>query len=117
MIKATLLALLAAPPMLMLSSAVAHATTYACPETFYNPEYPHSGGVTPVTSCPFAEDVRAHYVSQPTRGVPVDITAYSPVTGESYDMTCEPGIVTRGDGVEVPGVECSGGNAAVVLLW
>lgn len=60
--KAILLVLLATP-LSILSSAVAEATTYACPPTFYSAEFPHSGGVTPVTSCPFAENVRADYTA------------------------------------------------------
>jgi Protein kinase domain len=58
---------------------------------------------TPYTSCPFAREVARAYQ---TRGEGDSITAYSPVTGEAYEMTCE--------GVET--VRCSDGETAIVYL-
>jgi hypothetical protein len=63
------------------------------------------GAATPTTTCPFAEEVRSRYIAQSTRGVVVNITAYSPVNSQGYEMEC---IVTVGDGSQVRGVECSG---------
>jgi hypothetical protein len=48
--------------------------------------------------------VRSRYIAQSTRGVVVNITAYSPVTSQGYEMEC---IVTVGDGSQVRGVECN----------
>lgn len=61
---------------------------------------------TDVTSCPFAEEVRKSYGANPVRNTTVIIPAYSPVTRETYDMTCS------GDRL----VTCTGGNNAVVYL-
>jgi hypothetical protein len=49
----------------------------------------------------------------------VQIYAYSPVTGQSYLMTCVPGAEVRGDGKKVPAARCTGGvgDSAVVDLW
>lgn len=58
------------------------------------------------TSCPFAEEVRLAYGRQPVRDRAVAVDAYSPVTGVTYTMTCQPGRL----------VTCSGGNNAVVYL-
>jgi hypothetical protein len=60
--------------------------------------------VNSVTSCPFAIRVRDAYTSQ---GGP-DIDVYSPVTGQTYTMTC-----TSGPGAQVT---CRGGNNAVVTF-
>jgi len=57
-----------------------------------------------VTSCPFAIRVRDAYTSQ---GGP-DIDVYSPVTGQTYTMTCTPGPGAQ--------VTCRGGNNAVVTF-
>jgi len=59
------------------------------------------------TSCAFAEVVRAAYATQPRRGGTVFVNAYSPITGETYRMTC------TGSGV----VTCKGGDNAVVYLY
>ena len=92
-------------------------TTWACPPVFFNAEYPFSGAVTADTSCPFAEQVRAAYLAQSTRYVPVNIIAYSPVTNQGYVMTCVPGTVVNGNGKIVQAMRCTGGNDAVVDLW
>lgn len=59
-----------------------------------------------VTSCPFAEEVRKSYGHNPVRNMSVTIPAYSPVTGQQYQMTCS------GERL----VTCTGGNDAVVYL-
>jgi hypothetical protein len=57
------------------------------------------GGLTagPNTSCPFAENVRDAYDGAPT------VTAYSPVTRKTYEMSCSGASVS-----------CTGGNDASV---
>jgi hypothetical protein len=59
------------------------------------------------TSCAFAEVVRSAYATQTRRGGTVVVNAYSPVTQETYRMTC------TGIGV----VTCKGGDDAVVYLY
>jgi hypothetical protein len=74
------------------------------------------GGVagTP-TSCPFADNVRRSYFAN---GGPF-IEAYSPVTDESYVMDCTDAhfIAHLSDGETHPGVLCTGGNDAAVVIW
>jgi hypothetical protein len=68
----------------------------------------HCGGglsVGPNTSCPFAQNVRWAYESS---GGHTHISAYSPVTGQTYRMTCGPGA-------DVATV-CTGGNDATVYF-
>jgi hypothetical protein len=64
---------------------------------------PCGGGLYagPNTSCPFAVNVRDAYNSAP--GASATVRVYSPVTGETYTMSCGP----AGDGIT-----CSGGNNA-----
>lgn len=59
-----------------------------------------------VTSCPFAEEVRRAYASQPGRNTTVTVDVLSTVTNQTYAMTC------TGDRL----VTCSGGDNAVVHL-
>ncbi|ORV80197.1 hypothetical protein AWC07_21535 [Mycobacterium gastri] len=61
------------------------------------------------TSCQFAEQVRLAYgASGPAGPSPRQVNAVSPVTGQSYTMTCsaDGGLVV-----------CSGGDNAVVYLY
>jgi hypothetical protein len=66
---------------------------------------PCGGGLYagPNTSCPFAANVRDAYNSAP--GASATVRVYSPVTDETYTMSCTP----AGDGIT-----CSGGNNASV---
>jgi hypothetical protein len=73
--------------------------------------------VTNETTCGFAESVRLSYNVQPSRGVPTNIVAHSPTTGEEYPMYCTPGTVLNGNGTRVNAVRCSGGINAEVDLW
>lgn len=61
-----------------------------------------------VTSCAFAEEVRAAYASQGAPGQPRMISATSPVTGATYPMMCTPAGST---------ITCTGGENAVVHLF
>ncbi|MFF0358162.1 protein kinase [Nocardia sp. NPDC003269] len=63
---------------------------------------------TAVTSCGFAEAVRAAYVSGGTAPGPRPVVAASPVTGRTYTMTCTP---------EGKLVTCTGGENAVVYVY
>lgn len=56
------------------------------------------------TSCPFALNVAAVYLSQ--GGGNISVVVYSPVTGQNYTMSCVAGV---------PSV-CSGANNAVVYI-
>jgi hypothetical protein len=64
---------------------------------------------TPMTSCPFAEQVRMEYArhSSSTSGA-VPLRVVSPTTELPYDVTC----LTTGDYAT-----CSGGAAAVIYLY
>jgi hypothetical protein len=57
----------------------------------------------PHTSCPFAKNVYAKYISVPEESVEIDVE--SPVTGQTYTMAC---VLTGNT------VTCRGGNEAVV---
>ena len=67
----------------------------------------NSAAGTDVTSCQFAEAVRAQYLRQGLRAAPVTLNVMSPITNQSYVMTCI--------GTQV--VTCTGGNNAVVYLY
>jgi hypothetical protein len=74
-----------------------------------------SGVATQVTSCAFADNVRANYFYQGSGSV----LAYSPVTGATYNMWCSPGYVSTLNSWpwQVSSVRCTGGNNAVVVFW
>ncbi|WP_411722560.1 protein kinase domain-containing protein [Nocardia asteroides] len=61
-----------------------------------------------VTSCGFAEAVRAAYASGGTSTAPRPVVATSPVTGRTYTMNCAP---------EGKLVTCTGGENAVVYVY
>ena len=64
---------------------------------------------TSVTSAPFVERVRQAYVAyrNNTGAESGTISAYSPVTGQTYSMWCRPSGAN---------IKCSGGNNAVVII-
>jgi hypothetical protein len=83
-------------------------------ETFLICPDGHTGVATNVTSCEFALNVHESYLSQ---GGPT-VIAYSPVTGETYEMVCHAGFTSHlSNGMTVNSVRCTGGNDAVVILW
>jgi hypothetical protein len=95
----------AAPPPM--AAPPSQGTFIVCPDG-------HSGVATSVTSCEFAMNVRDSYLGQ---GGPT-VIAYSPVTGESYQMECHAGFTSHlTNGLTVNSVRCAGGNDAVVILW
>jgi hypothetical protein len=78
-----------------------------CSSNPVNTPLGNSAAGTEVTSCPFAEAVRAQYLRQGLRGAPLTLNVMSPVTDQVYVMTCI--------GSQV--VTCTGGNGAVVYLF
>jgi len=78
-----------------------------CPTVFSNTEFATSAVGSTMTSCEFAEAVRFQYVSQPRRGTTVTVDANSPVTGQTYRMTCTGNRV----------VTCIGGNNAFIYIY
>ena len=105
---ATALGLFAAAAAAVGMSAPARADVFiACPSG-------RDGVATSVTSCEFADNVRRAWFSQYG---PV-VLAYSPVTGNVYDMQCAGGFTAHmNSGLVVDAVRCVGGNNAVVVVW
>lgn len=76
-----------------------------------------SGIATSMTSCPFAIRVSEAY-GRPLRQEIVTVSAYSPVTQQTYEMHCEPGsFVTISGDEKRAAVICSGGNNAKVVVF
>ncbi|WP_425383347.1 hypothetical protein Rruber_05546 (plasmid) [Rhodococcus ruber] len=78
-----------------------------CPRVYAEAEFPNSAKGNNVTSCEFAENVRAAYLAQGIRNAPVAVRAYSPITYLNYDMFC------RGNNV----ITCTGGKDALVYIY
>jgi hypothetical protein len=96
-----------APPPVTVTAPPANETFIICPDG-------HSGVATGVTSCQFAMNVRQSYLS----GGGPTVIAYSPVTGDTYQMQCLSGYTSHlNNGLTVNSVRCTGGNNAVVILW
>jgi hypothetical protein len=69
------------------------------------------------TSCLFAENVRRAFFAADNGS---DIVAYSPVTGELYELTCTAGYRARfNDGSQRVATRCLGGDSgsAEVVIW
>lgn len=71
--------------------------------------FARSGAGSGATSCPFADAVRNAYAASGANGSPRTVSASSPVTGQTYSMSCVP------SGTNV--VVCTGGNDAVVYVY
>lgn len=67
----------------------------------------NSAAGSDVTSCPFAEEVRNEYLRRGVKGSTTTLNVFSPVTSQSYPITCTGNHV----------VLCRGGNNAVVYLY
>lgn len=78
-----------------------------CSSNAVNIPLNNSAAGTDITSCPFAEAVRSQYLGQGLRATTVRLTVISPVTSQSYPMTCIGNHV----------VMCTGGTDAVVYLY
>jgi hypothetical protein len=73
-----------------------------------------AGVATTVTSCCFAQNVRAAYFTQPGPAA----TACSPAMDRYYNMQCQAGFVaTFSNGMSVNSARCVGGDNAVVVVW
>src|SRR6202012_4267050 len=68
----------------------------------------NSGVATSVTSCGFADNVRSQYFAE--GGGRTMLVAYSPVTGEQYEVRCDPSVSHFSDGTSKTTVRCTGGN-------
>ena len=75
----------------------------------------NSGVATSVTSCAFADNVRGQYFAE--GGGRTLLVVDSPVTGEKYEVRCDPAISHFNDGTSKTTVRCTGGNDAVVVFW
>ena len=75
----------------------------------------HEGVVGGHTTCAFAENVqRAFYAS----GLANDFIAYSPITGDRYEITCTgryPADFVTGE--TLISTRCYGGDSAEVVVW
>lgn len=74
----------------------------------------HEGVVGGHTTCAFAENVRRTFYATGMS----NFTAYSPVTGDAYEMTCVgryPAYFT--DGSMLISTRCYGGDNAEVVIW
>lgn len=75
----------------------------------------HEGVVGGHTTCAFAENVRRAFYNS---GMANTFTAYSPITGDAYEMTCAgryPAYFT--DGSTTISTRCYGGDNAEVVIW
>lgn len=75
----------------------------------------HEGVVGGHTSCAFAQNVRRTFYNS---GMLTTFTAYSPVTGDAYEMTCAgryPAYFE--DGSTKISTRCYGGDNAEVVIW
>lgn len=83
----------------------------ACPVLFEKVVVPFNAGArgTPMTSCPFVEQVRRDYArrADPLSG-PQQMRVPSPATGKWYDLVCKP----TGEFVT-----CMGGVVAIIYLY
>ena len=67
------------------------------------------------TTCAFAENVRAVFYAS---GMSNDFIAYSPVTGERYEMICAGRFPAHFiDGETLISTRCFGGTNAEVVIW
>ena len=71
---------------------------------------PRSGRGSEATSCEFAVAVHQAYFRTARPGDPAMVEAFSPVTGQRYEMGC---VENHNDG----GIICRGGENAVVILY
>lgn len=92
-----------------LSPVPAHADVFdMCPDG-------QEGVVGGHTTCDFAENVRSAFYAS---GRLNDVVAYSPVTGERYEMSCEAGYSAHfSNGAVVNSTRCFGGDNAEVVIW
>jgi hypothetical protein len=92
-----------------LTTAPAHADVFdMCPDG-------REGVVGGHTTCDFAENVRGAFYAS---GMSNDFVAYSPVTGERYEISCEGMYPAKfSDGETLKSTRCYGGDNAEVVIW
>lgn len=98
-----------------MGAAVALAAPAQADYRFYQCS-PTVGVASQVTSCAFAQNVANAYPYSVTAYGVVLRGVYSPVTGQFYDMYCNPGTVTYFSGFTVNSEICEGGNNARVAV-
>jgi hypothetical protein len=102
--------LLAFPASLIVALApAAHADVFdMCPDG-------REGVIGGHTTCAFADNVQGAFYAS---GMSHDFIAYSPVTGERYEMSCE-GMYSAhfDDGQVVKSTRCYAGDNAEVVIW
>jgi hypothetical protein len=115
----------APPPAPAQTVTVQAAPKPPVPQT-ESPEPPANGGfvmcpstrdgvASAVTSCAFADKVRRGFYDQ---GMPETVIAYSPVTGQVYEMHCfGPLLAHFTNGKTLKAVKCVGGDDAEVVVW
>jgi hypothetical protein len=75
----------------------------------------HEGVVGGHTSCAFAANVRRTFYAT---GMSSNFTAYSPVTGDAYEITCAGRYSAHfTDGSTLTSTRCFGGDNAEVVIW
>jgi hypothetical protein len=92
-----------------LTTAPAYADVFdMCPDG-------QEGVVGGHTTCDFAENVRSAFYAS---GMMHNFVAYSPVTGERYEMDCESDVRAHfTNGAVVNSTRCFGGDNAEVVVW
>jgi hypothetical protein len=95
------------PPTASAPDATVPPDATHCSSNPVNVPLDNSAAGSDVTSCPFAEEVRDQYLRQGSRAATVTVNVFSPVTSQSYVITCTGNHV----------VICTGGNNAVVYLY
>jgi hypothetical protein len=82
----------------------------ACPQIYPEITKPFNAAAkgTPLTSCPFAEQVRRAYSEQSGASVPTQLGVVSPVSRKRYEMQCVSAAQY---------VTCIGGEDAVIYLY
>jgi hypothetical protein len=75
----------------------------------------HEGVVGGHTTCAFAANVRQTFYAT---GMSNHFRAFSPVTGDGYQMTCVGGYSAYfSDGSTMISTRCYGGDNAEVVIW
>jgi hypothetical protein len=98
-------------------STPSSSSTYSTPGTATTSAASNAGSTKcdanitagPATSCPFAENVFRAVAAgyQRTGQIPSQVTASSPVTGQSYRLTCNPAV-------DKPVITCTTPSGAIV---
>jgi hypothetical protein len=102
--------LLTFPTALVVALApAAHADVFdMCPDG-------REGVIGGHTTCAFADNVQSAFYAS---GMSHDFIAYSPVTGERYEMSCEGMYPAHfNDGQVVKSTRCYAGDNAEVVIW